>query len=110
MILDVYSTDNERLTESSVAKYSQASTSLLTSGPQFKRRTLHRTQISLKSKQEFPGLVNYTFFNYFPILSSKDDISFRLESGSAHVKFDRLNQQRKLIVWVDLNRYQVRHM
>ena len=66
MILDVYSTDNERLTESSIANHSQASTSLLTSGPQFKRRTLHRKQITLKSKQEFPGLVNYTFFNLFP--------------------------------------------
>ena len=64
----------------------------------------NRTQITLKSKQEFPGLVNCTFSVYFPILSSKDDISFRHELGSAHVKFDRLNQQSNLIVWVDLNR------
>ena len=65
----------------------------------------NRTQITLKSTQEFPGLVNFTFFSvYFPILSSKDDISFLLELGSGHVKFDRLNQQSKLIVWVDLNR------
>ena len=55
-----------------------------------------RTKITLKSKQEFPGLVHFTF---------KDDISFRLELGSAHVKFDRLNQRPNLIVWVDLNRY-----
>ena len=34
----------------------------------------------------------------------KNDIS-RHELGSAHVKFDRLNQQSNLIVWVDLNRY-----
>ena len=65
----------------------------------------NRTQITLKSKQEFPGLVNYTFSVYFLILSSKDDISFRHELVSAHVKFDRLNQQSNLIVWVDLNRY-----
>ena len=31
------------------------------------------------------------------MLSSKDDISFRHELGSAHVKFDRLNQQSNLI-------------
>ena len=30
-----------------------------------------------------------------------DDISFRHELGLAHVKFDRLNQQSNLIVWVD---------
>ena len=37
------------------------------------------TQITLKLKQEFPGLVNFTFFPfYFAILSSKDDISFHL--------------------------------
>ena len=30
------------------------------------------------------------------MLSSKDDISFRHELGSAHVKFDRLNQQSNL--------------
>ena len=42
---------------------------------------------------------------YFPILSSKDDISFRHELGSAHVKFDPLNQKSNLVVWVDLNRY-----
>ena len=66
-------------------------------------RCLNRTQITLKSKQQFPGLVNYILFSvYFPILSSKDDISFRHELGSAHVKFDRLNQQSNLIVWVDL--------
>ena len=65
----------------------------------------NRTQITQKSKQEIPGLVNYTFSVYFPILSSKDDISFRHELGSAHVKFDRLDQQSNLIVWVDLNRY-----
>ena len=30
----------------------------------------NRTQITLKSKQEFPGLVNVTFFSvYFPLLS-----------------------------------------
>ena len=29
---------------------------------------------------------------YFPILSSKDDISFRHELGSANIKFDRLNR------------------
>ena len=47
------------------------------------------TQITLKLKQEFPGLVNFTFFPvYFPILSSKDDISFQHELGSAHVKCD----------------------
>ena len=65
----------------------------------------NRTQITLKSKQEFPGLVNHTFSVYFLILSSKDDISFRFELGSAHVKFDCLNQQSNLIVWVDLNGY-----
>ena len=48
----------------------------------------NRTQITLKSKQEFPGLVNHTFSVYFLILSSEDDISFRFELGSAHVKFD----------------------
>ena len=51
----------------------------------------NRTQITLKSKQEFPGWVNFIFGVYFPILSSKDDISFRHELGSAHIKFDRLN-------------------
>ena len=65
----------------------------------------NRTQITLKSKQEIPGLVNYTFSVYFPILSSKDDISFLHELGSAHVKFDRLNQEPNLKVWVDLNSY-----
>ena len=65
----------------------------------------NRTQITLKSKQEFSGLVNNLFSVYFPILSSKDDICFRCELGLAHVKFDRLNQQSKLIVWVNLNRY-----
>ena len=64
-----------------------------------------RTQITLKSKQEYPGLVSYICFSIFPILSSKDDISFRRELGSAHVKFDRLNQKSNLVVWVDLNRY-----
>ena len=64
----------------------------------------NRTQIALRSKQEFPGLVNFIFFSlYFPVLSSRDNISFRHESGSAHVKFDRLNQQSNLIVWVDLS-------
>ena len=61
------------------------------------------TQITLKSTQEIPGLVNYTFFSLLPY--SKDGISFRHELGSAHVKFDRLNQQSNLIVWVDLIRY-----
>ena len=62
----------------------------------------NRTQITLKSKQEFPGLVKLYFFSvYFFILSSKDDVSFRYKLGSAHVKFDRLNQQSNLIVWVD---------
>ena len=32
------------------------------------------------------------------MLSSKDDICFRHELGSAHVKFDRLNQKSNLIV------------
>ena len=67
-----------------------------------------RTQITLKSKQEFSDLVNYLFSVYFPILSSKDDIRFRRELGLAHVKFDHLNQQLNLIVWVDLNMYYVR--
>ena len=44
----------------------------------------NRAQITLKSKQEFIGLVN--FFSLFPCLSSKDDISFRHELGLAHVK------------------------
>ena len=35
----------------------------------------NRTQITLKSKQEFPGLVNFFFSVYFPLLSSKDDVS-----------------------------------
>ena len=66
----------------------------------------NRTQITLISNQQFSGLVNFTFFSvYFPVLSSKGDISLRLELGSAHVKFDRLNQQSNSIVWVDLNRY-----
>ena len=52
--------------------------------------------------------MSYICFSIFPILSSKDDISFRRELGSAHVKFDRLNQKSNLVVWVDLNRYQVR--
>ena len=65
----------------------------------------NRTQITLKSKQEFPDLVDYTFLVYFSILSSKDDISFRHELGSARVKFDRLNQLSNLLLWVDLNRY-----
>ena len=26
----------------------------------------NRTQVTLKSKQEIPGLVNYTFFSLFP--------------------------------------------
>ena len=40
-------------------------------------------------KQEFPGLVNFTFFPaYLPVLSSKDDISFHHELGLAHVKSD----------------------
>ena len=60
---------------------------------------------SLKSKLEFPGLVNLLFSVYLPFLSGKNDISFRNELGSAHVKFDRLNQQSNLIVWVDLNIY-----
>ena len=64
-----------------------------------------RTQVTLKSKREFPGLLNFTVFSLFPFLSSKDNISFRHEQGSAHVKFDRLNQQSNLIVWVDLNRH-----
>ena len=35
----------------------------------------------------------FFFFSvYFPFLSSKDDISFCRELGSAHVKFERLNQ------------------
>ena len=66
------------------------------------------TQITLKSKQEFPGLMNFTFLVYFPILSSKDDNRhnrFRHELGSARVKFHRLNQQSNLIVWVEQNRY-----
>ena len=63
------------------------------------------TQITLKPKQEFPGSMNFTFLVYFPILSSKDDNCFRHELGSAPVKFDRLNQQSNLIVWVDQNRY-----
>ena len=66
-----------------------------------------RTQITLKSKQEFSDLENYLFSVYFPILRSKDDICFRRELGLAHVKFDHLNQQLNLIVWVDLNRYYV---
>ena len=47
----------------------------------------------------------YFFLVYFPILSNKDDISFCHELGSAHVKYDRLNQQSNLIVWVELSRY-----
>ena len=66
-----------------------------------------RTQITLKSKQEFSDLVNYLFSVYFPLLSSKDDICFRRKLGLTHVKFDHLNQQLNLIVWVDLNRYYV---
>ena len=58
----------------------------------------------IKTRISRLGEFNF-FFVYFPISSSKDDISFRLELGSAHVKFDRLNQQSNLIVWVDLNRY-----
>ena len=49
--------------------------------------------------------MNFTFLVYFPILSSKDENCFRHELGSARVKFDRLNQQSNLIVWVDQNRY-----
>lgn len=37
------------------------------------------------------GLLSVLFSVYFPILNSKDDISFRYELGLAHVKFDRLN-------------------
>ena len=59
----------------------------------------------LNKNKNFQAWWIILFSVYFPILSSKDDISFRLELGSAHVKFDRLNQQSNLIVWVDLNRY-----
>ena len=55
-------------------------------------------------KTRISRLVEVYFF-CFPILSSKDDISFDHVLGSAHVKFERLNQQSNLIVWVDLNRY-----
>ena len=51
------------------------------------------TQIILKSKQEFSGFVNFTFFSLFPYFSSKDDICFRHELGSAHVNFHCLNPQ-----------------
>ena len=65
-----------------------------------------RTKIPLKIKTRISRLGEfYLFLVYFPILSCKDDISFRLELGSAHVKLDRLNQRPNLIVWVDLNRY-----
>ena len=47
----------------------------------------NRTQIALKSKQEFGEF--YFFSVYFPILSSKDDISFLLELG---IKVRRLNR------------------
>ena len=62
---------------------------------QNKNHTKIKTRISRLGELFF-------FLVYFAILSSKDDISFRLELGSAHVKFDRLNQQSNLIVWVDL--------
>ena len=46
----------------------------------------NRTQITLKSKQEFPGLVNFFFFSvYFPLLSSKDDVCLTL-GGDSHMK------------------------
>ena len=56
----------------------------------------NRTQITLKSKQEFPGFVNFTFSVYFPILSSKDDISFRhelLRFGTCKVQPSELTVQ-----------------
>ena len=51
-----------------------------------------------KIKTRISRLGELYFFQgiYFPILSSKGDISFRLELVSAHVKFDRLNQQSNL--------------
>ena len=63
----------------------------------------NKTQITIKSKQEFSGLVNYLFSVYFPMLSSKDDICFCRKLGSAHVKFDHLNQQSNLKSTVKLN-------
>ena len=64
----------------------------------------NKNHTQIKTRISRPGEF-YLFLAYFPILSCKDDISFRLELGSAHVKFDRLNQRPNLIVWVDLNRY-----
>ena len=49
-----------------------------------------------KSKKEFPGLAWWIllFSVYFSVLTSRDDISFRHELGSANVKFDLLINSR----------------
>ena len=48
----------------------------------------NRSQITLKSKQEYPGLVTFIFFSIFPYLSSKDDIFFspRIRFGTCKVR------------------------
>ena len=58
-----------------------------------------------KIKTRNSRLGEFYFFQLISLfLSSTDDISFRHELGSAHVQFDRLNEQSKL------NKYQVRHI
>ena len=48
----------------------------------------NRTQITLKPKLAFHAWWILLFLVHSPILSSKDDVCFRYEFGSAHVKFD----------------------
>ena len=51
-----------------------------------RRGQSNRTAESTYIQKSRSYIDSYTF--YFPILSSKDDISFRHVLGSAHVKFD----------------------
>ena len=48
----------------------------------------NRTQITLKRKLAFQAWWILLFLVHSPILSSKDDVCFRYEFGSAHVKLD----------------------